>query len=99
MGYHWPGNVRELENAVEHAVALGSGPILGVDDLPSNVKSAAFEQAPEPEEILPLHELERRAIERMLQATDGDKVNAARLLGIGKTTLYRRLKHYDSTAK
>ncbi|HXN21355.1 MAG TPA: sigma-54 dependent transcriptional regulator [Candidatus Dormibacteraeota bacterium] len=98
MGYHWPGNVRELENAVEHAVALGSGPILGVDDLPASVKCAATEHAPEPDEILPLHELERRAIERMLQATDGDKVNAARLLGIGKTTLYRRLKHYDSAA-
>jgi two-component system response regulator HydG len=99
MGYHWPGNVRELENAVAHAVALGSGTILRLGDLPSNVKCAASEHASEPDELLPLHELEHRAIIRMLRATDGDKLNAARLLGIGKTTLYRKLKHYDSAPK
>jgi len=95
MAYDWPGNVRELENAVERAVALGSGPILHVGDLPSNLQYASTERLPE-NELVPLEELERRAIFRALRETGGDKLAAARLLGIGKTTLYRKLKQYDT---
>ncbi len=87
MTYDWPGNVRELENAVERAVALGSGPILHVGDLPSNLQYASVERMPESDELVPLEELERRAIFRALRETGGDKLAAARLLGIGKTTL------------
>ncbi len=94
MAYDWPGNVRELENAIERAVALGSGPILHVGDLPSNLQYPTTERAPEKDEILPLEELERRAILRTLRETGGDKLSAARMLGIGKTTLYRKLKQY-----
>jgi DNA-binding NtrC family response regulator len=94
MAYDWPGNVRELENAVARAVALGSGPIVHVGDLPSNLHYPTSERAPERDELLPLEELERRAIIRMLRETKGDKLAAARLLGIGKTTLYRKLKQY-----
>ncbi len=96
MAYDWPGNVRELENAVERAVALGSGPILHVGDLPSNLQYASTERLPENDELVPLEELERRAIFRALRETGGDKLAAARLLGIGKTTLYRKLKQYDT---
>jgi DNA-binding NtrC family response regulator len=99
MAYDWPGNVRELENAVERAVALGSGPILHVGDLPSNLQYVSASHLPEPEELLSLEELERRAIGRALRETSGDKLAAARLLGIGKTTLYRKLKQYNSDAK
>jgi two-component system response regulator HydG len=95
MAYDWPGNVRELENAVERAVALGSGPILHVGDLPSNLQNTESERLPEQDELVPLEELERRAIFRALRETAGDKLAAARLLGIGKTTLYRKLKQYD----
>ncbi len=95
MAYDWPGNVRELENAVERAVALGSGPILHVGDLPSNLQNSQSERLPEQDELVPLEELERRAIFRALRETSGDKLAAARLLGIGKTTLYRKLKQYD----
>jgi DNA-binding NtrC family response regulator len=95
MAYDWPGNVRELENAIERAVALGSGPILHVGDLPSNLHYPASERLPEKDELLPLEELERRAILRTLRETGGDKLAAARLLGIGKTTLYRKLKQYN----
>ncbi len=95
MAYDWPGNVRELENAVERAVALGSGPILHVGDLPSNLQNAQSERPPEQDELVPLEELERRAIFRALRETSGDKLAAARLLGIGKTTLYRKLKQYE----
>jgi len=94
ISYDWPGNVRELENAIERAVALGSGPILHVGDLPSNLQYPTSERAPEKDELLPLEELERRAILRTLRQTTGDKLAAARILGIGKTTLYRKLKQY-----
>ena len=94
IAYDWPGNVRELENAIERAVALGSGPILHVADLPSSLQYPTSERAPERDELLPLVELERRAILRTLRETSGDKLAAARILGIGKTTLYRKLKQY-----
>jgi DNA-binding NtrC family response regulator len=96
MGYDWPGNIRELENAVERAVALGSGPILHVGDLPSNLQYTSSEKVSDVDELVPLETLERRAIFRALQETSGDKLAAARLLGIGKTTLYRKLKQYES---
>ncbi len=94
IAYDWPGNVRELENAIERAVALSSGPILHVADLPSSLQYPTSERVPERDELLPLEELERRAILRALRQTTGDKLAAARILGIGKTTLYRKLKQY-----
>ena len=98
MAYDWPGNVRELENAVERGMALGSGPLLHVGDLPSNLQYANSEHIPERDELLPLEELERRAILRALRETSGDKLAAARILGIGKTTLYRKLKQFGTEA-
>ena len=95
IAYDWPGNVRELENAIERAVALGSGPIIQAGDLPANLQCSASERVPNRNEILPLEELERRAILKTLRETAGDKLAAARMLGIGKTTLYRKLKQYN----
>jgi DNA-binding NtrC family response regulator len=95
IAYDWPGNVRELENAIERAVALGSGPFISVNDLPSSLHYARSSRAPVPEEMLPLEELERRAILSTLRQTGGDKQATARLLKIGKTTLYRKLKQYQ----
>jgi DNA-binding NtrC family response regulator len=95
IAYDWPGNVRELENAIERAVAMGSGPIVHVGDLPSNLRYPSSERVPERDELLPMEELERRAILRTLRETGGDKLAAARMLGIGKTTLYRKLKQYQ----
>ncbi len=93
MSYDWPGNVRELENAVQRALALGSGSHIQVKDLPSNllhhVGPGLGEQA-----IAPLKEQERRAIAQALETTHGDRVRAAKLLGIGKTTIYRKIKEY-----
>jgi len=99
MAYDWPGNVRELENAVERAVALGSGPVLTLGDLPSNLQHGTFERRLGMDDLVPLEELERRAIFRALRETSGDKLAAARLLGIGKTTLYRKLKEYEEPNK
>ena len=95
IAYDWPGNVRELENAIERAVALGSGPIIRDVDLPTPVRYSKSERLPSQNEIVPLQELERRAIMNTLRETSGDKLGAARMLGIGKTTLYRKLKQYN----
>lgn len=95
LAYDWPGNVRELENAIARARALNSGPLLAVSDLPTTLRSPRSARLPLDEEFVPLAELERRAIFRALQSTGGDKLAAARRLGIGKTTLYRKLKQYE----
>ena len=94
MAYDWPGNVRELENAIECALALGSDSVLTADDLASVPHQASAPHDPDSNELVPLAEIERRAVLHALRETGGDKLAAARLLGIGKTTLYRKLKDY-----
>jgi len=107
MRYDWPGNVRELENSVERACALSSGPVLHLGDLPTQLQQQGLEArrgpAPAPSEmpevdgapeVRTLAELERSAILDAIRVLNGDKLQAARLLGIGKTTLYRKLKEY-----
>jgi DNA-binding NtrC family response regulator len=107
MEYPWPGNVRELENSIERACALCSGPVLHVGDLPTQLQEfhlhayrtmsrevAAEMPDPQPAVVTPLADMERQAILDTLQQLKGDKLTAARLLGIGKTTLYRKLKEY-----
>ncbi len=103
--YDWPGNVRELETMVERACSLNSGPVIHYADLPAELQvQGALSDAVSSEEpvlkaagqtaIVPLAELERETIHRTLQQLKGDKLLAAKLLGIGKTTLYRKLKEY-----
>ncbi len=97
MAYDWPGNVRELENCLERACALSSGPTLQLADLPSPIQNATHHIPPEAVEgpkIVPISELEKQAILRTIDQLKGDKLLAARMLGIGKTTLYRKLKEY-----
>jgi len=94
MAHDWPGNVRELENAIECAVALSSDSVLTADDLASVPNGAFPEYVPDCNGLVPLEELERRAVLQALRQTGGDKVAAAHHLGIGKTTLYRRIKEY-----
>ncbi len=96
MAYDWPGNVRELENAIEHALALGSGPMIEASDLPSSVQADSLDETSEEKEALSLRGLERRAIYRALTKTNGDVVAAARILCMGKTTVYRKLKRYGA---
>jgi DNA-binding NtrC family response regulator len=91
--FNWPGNVRELENFVVRSIALGAGPVLRNEDgcsVPGTAASACAVP-----DIQPLAALERGAILKALQATNGDKIVAARKLGIGKTTMYRKLKEYQ----
>jgi len=98
--YDWPGNVRELENCLERACAMSSGPVLQVGDLASPLQkvqmlgpatAAAIADMPR---IHPITEIEKTAILSAIDQLKGDKLAAARLLGIGKTTLYRKLKEY-----
>jgi DNA-binding NtrC family response regulator len=96
MAYDWPGNVRELENCIERAIALGTGNVIQLTDLPSNLQYDVRERVCDETEMVTLMVLERRAIFRAMRETNGDKLAAARMLGIGKTTLYRKLKQYDS---
>jgi len=93
MQYDWPGNVRELENSIQRAVALSSGPQLDVKDLPSTVVYRT-ESRSSVRDTARLQELERKAITEALAATGGDRARAAKILGIGKTTIYRKLKEY-----
>jgi DNA-binding NtrC family response regulator len=107
--YDWPGNVRELENAVEHGVTMASGGEIQLGNLPTQLqnlaiarlheaKSAVRKNGAAPEEgIVPLALRERNEILHAIQVTNGDKLMAAKLLGIGKTTLYRKLKEYEAT--
>ena len=131
LGYDWPGNVRELENCIQHMVAINSGPLLHVLDLPSSLQNHVVinrsqsmaraaaasaqpadvqnapdqamdhEQPPAPLRaaspacpVQPLAEIEKKAILGALEYTRGDRAVAAHLLGIGRTTLYRKLKEY-----
>lgn len=99
LGYDWPGNVRELENCLERTYAFTTGPVIHTTDLPHEIAKLPLQQAGVNNEdgsskILPIAELERRTILHAISELHGDKLQAARLLGIGKTTLYRKLKDY-----
>ena len=126
LAYDWPGNVRELENSIQHMVAINSGPLLHVTELPSMVQNQILARktqymsvavgshplAKPPQEapahdhrvplsdskrppVVPLMQMERQAIIDALEYTKGDRGIAANLLGIGRTTLYRKLKEYQ----
>lgn len=102
LAYDWPGNVRELENCLERTCAFTSCPEIQVRDLPTSIYSPPrehFGPIPVPGKITPIAELEKQTILNALVQLNGDKLMAARLLGIGKTTLYRKLKDYSSSRK
>jgi transcriptional regulator with GAF, ATPase, and Fis domain len=92
LNYDWPGNVRELENSVEHAVVLAKGSRIEISDLPTVLRG---HPEPSPSNNLPLMvESERALIEQALEESNWDKKKAARRLGIGRTTLYSKLRKY-----
>jgi len=97
--YDWPGNVRELRNCVERAVTLSHSPLVDVQDLPRKVRDFqpghVLIAGDDPSELMPLEEVERRYIARVIAACGGNKSKAARILGIGRKTLYR---HLDGSA-
>jgi DNA-binding NtrC family response regulator len=92
--YHWPGNVRELENVIQQAIALGSSDWIRPIDLPHNLRHSAEMVTHAGQKVKPLKEIERDAILEALRNTSGSILEAARLLGIGKSTLYDKIKKY-----
>jgi DNA-binding NtrC family response regulator len=99
LNHDWPGNVRELENCVERACTTCSLPTIHVVDLPTQLRDvqtqpAAAQPATDSSAITPIEVLEKQAILHAIHVLAGDKLEAARRLGIGKTTLYRKLKEY-----
>ncbi|HWN69424.1 MAG TPA: sigma-54 dependent transcriptional regulator [Haliangium sp.] len=98
----WPGNVRQLENAIERAVVLAAGNTLGIDDFQPRTGSMSMpaststsgKQPGTADDLLSLDELERLHILRVLEACAGQKTRAAAILGINRTTLWKKLRHY-----
>jgi len=100
LAYTWPGNVRELRNGIERAVALTRFEQITVEDLPEKVRdyqgSHILVAADDPSELVPLEQVERGYILRVLDAVGGNKTLAARVLGLDRKTLYRKLERYSS---
>ncbi|HEV2470288.1 MAG TPA: sigma-54 dependent transcriptional regulator [Candidatus Sulfotelmatobacter sp.] len=103
LAYDWPGNVRELENCLERSYAFTTGPLIHRMDLPREIANLPIPESSNGNgngnghlKIIPMAELEKQSILRALTELNGDKLEAARLLGIGKTTLYRKLKDYGA---
>ncbi len=94
MDYHWPGNVRQLQNVLQYAIVKSVGKIIRPPHLPPELRS---EEEKRPKKG-PSRKLDERAVRRALEKTGGNKVRAARLLGVGRATLYRFLvDHPDVT--
>ncbi|MFP4446203.1 MAG: response regulator [Desulfosudaceae bacterium] len=91
--HSFPGNVRELENVIQHAVILCEGEQITVDHLPASLsRPASAGTSADKEELVTLAELEDQYIEKVVQATNGNKSEAARILGINRASLWRKLK-------
>jgi two-component system response regulator HydG len=102
VAYTWPGNVRELANCVERAVALTRYEQITVEDLPEKIQNHKSSQlvlgGDDPSELLPMDEVEKRYIVRVLEAVAGNKTAAARILGFERKTLYRKLERFGIDA-
>jgi transcriptional regulator with PAS, ATPase and Fis domain len=106
MGYEWPGNIRELMNAIEVAFAYGRGDRITLGDLPAEISGVQPEVArARAESVLDtmaelptFEESERLLIERALDATHGNKVRAAKMLGISRKQLYAKIRKYAIAA-
>ncbi|MFH1539682.1 MAG: sigma-54 dependent transcriptional regulator [bacterium] len=94
--YSYPGNVRELENVIERAAALCRGDVVGVEDLPQDIRDVAvFRYDRETSGMKGLEEMERDYIRWVMSRTENNKSKAAKILGIDRTSLYRKLKTYE----
>jgi len=91
--YPWPGNARELRNCIESAAALASGPTLDLGDLPPAIRDWEATALVDPDPST-LEAAERQHVERVLRACDGNRKRAAAALGIGRSSLYRKLRKY-----
>jgi two-component system response regulator HydG len=99
VAYSWPGNVRELRNAIERGVTLTQFDHVRAEDLPERIRGFKPEHvlvaADNLEELVSLHEVEKRYVLKVLQAAGGNKSLAAQTLGVSRRTLYRKLGEYE----
>jgi len=95
INYDWPGNVRELENSMERAVALARFNEITLDDLPTKIRnhrpSEIYALSEDPQQLPTIQEVEERYIRKVLAAVAGNKTLAAKILGLDRRTLYRKL--------
>ncbi len=100
MRYDWPGNIRELENVIERAMMMTDKEFVGVSDLPVHIQGDCTAHTPllissdESDGDLSLKELEKRHIEKVLKKTGGNKVQSGKILGLSRSTLYRKLEQF-----
>ncbi|MGB7324602.1 MAG: sigma-54 dependent transcriptional regulator [Rubripirellula sp.] len=96
LSYSWPGNVRELRNVIERAVALTRHTKITPEDLPEKIRSfkggTVFIGGLDPTELVSMEEIERRYITHVVEAVGGNQTQAARILGLDRKTIYRKLK-------
>ena len=97
--YDWPGNVRELINTLETMIVLAPKPVLDAADIPPEIHPPASAAPPAAPAAglrpgMTLEDAERTLIEQTLQATGGNRHQAAQMLGIGQRTLYRKIKEF-----
>lgn len=101
LDYDWPGNVRELSNYIERAATLTSANQIRVIDLPEKVRRFEVTGMPAqesiPQTVITLQELQERYIESVLKRVQGNKTQAAKLLGLDRRTLYRKLERYNKS--
>ena len=94
--YSWPGNIRELENVIERAVALAIGSEITVGDLPDYISNLSIETYRREDSEMPtMEEQENNYIKWVLDKCEGNKTQAAKIMGIDRVSLWRKMKRYE----
>jgi transcriptional regulator with PAS, ATPase and Fis domain len=94
--YSWPGNIRELENIIERAVALTNGSEITVDHLPEYISNLSIETYRRNDSEFPtLEDQEKNYIKWILDKCEGNKTKAAKIMGIDRVSLWRKVKRYE----
>jgi two-component system, NtrC family, response regulator HydG len=95
MGYEWPGNIRELKNCIESMVVMAQSQTLGVNDLPENIRNMSVSEGQSSEQGgMSMDSVEKEAIRKALESTNGNRTQAAEVLKMGLRTLHRKIKKY-----
>jgi len=99
MSYHWPGNVRQLKNVVENLVVLSEGGNLTAEHLPIEIRPSQTQLTGGMNNLvgISIEQAEKELIRNTLKMVNGNREQAAKILGIGERTLYRKIKEYDLT--
>jgi len=97
--YGWPGNIRELENVISNACMMAQDSVIDVDDLPEPLRSGENTSALTDDTLLPLEEVQRRHVLRVLERVNGNKARAAEILGVSRATIYQMLAKMKAAAK